>query len=346
MKKTIFLNLVLLSGLSNVMAEKPLAKFEPPADNIIVFVGQDNASVGGTAEYKNGYVDNIGVPGGITHYIYFAEGWENNFGYTMPKGSVAGLNSETTWGAGPMNMKAYMDSPVLKDCVFHLSISMEGNNEDRVADGSMDHFIDELVAFLSTYKDRVFLIRIGYEFDGSWNKYDTENFKKAFIRIVDRLREAQLTNFATVMASSGGEKYQKWDQYYPGDDYVDWVGYSYFISKKKKRPLGQSALRFAREHNKPVFIAEATPRGTFIDKTEGPEVWNAWYEGFFQHIEENKDVIHAISYINCHWDKQPMWDKWGNSRLEENDYVRKQWLQKMSEPQLVNAADKPVNFYR
>lgn len=318
--------------------EWPRAKFEPPAGKVILFVGQDNASVGGNGSYTNGYVDNIGVPGGITHYVYFSPGWKNNFKYTFDKDRVGGLNKETTWGAGPMCMKAYMDSPKLASCLIHLSISMEGNREDKVADGSYDYLIAELVQFLKKYSDRAFLIRIGYEFDGHWNGYDPENFKTAFKRIVDQLRAAQVSNFATVMASSGGEKAGKWEAYYPGDEYVDWVGYSLFRGKD----TGRRALDFARKHKKPVFIAEATPKGTFLDKEDGEKAWAGWYKDFFKHIEANLDVIRAISYINCDWDAQPMWDKWGNSRLEANEIVRNKWLEQMKKPYMVEAEDNPL----
>ena len=328
------------SGIGAETAAWPRAKFEPPAGKVIVFIGQDNASVGGNGQYTNGYVDHIAVPGGITHYVYFAEGWSNKFGYTFAKGHVAGLNTETTWGSGPMCMKAYMDSPKLARCLIQLSISMEGNNEDKVANGSCDHLITELVQFLKDYSDRAFLIRIGYEFDGPWNNYDAANFKKAFKRIVDQLRAAKLDNFATVMASSGGEKAGIWEQYYPGDEYVDWVGYSLF----RGRDLGRQALDFARKHKKPVFIAESAPRGIFLDKHEGEKAWANWYDGFFKHIEANLDVIRAISYINCNWDAQPMWDNWGNSRLEENEVVRNKWLEQIKKTYMVEAKDNPLEM--
>ena len=210
------------------------------------------------------------MPAGITHYVYFAEGWKNDFKRTFPKGSVAGLNTETEWAAGPMHQKAYLDSPVLDPCVMHLSISMEGNSEDKVADGSFDHLIAELVNFIRDHPEHPFLIRIGYEFDGRWNKYDARNFKLAFRRIVDALRKAKLTNFATVMASSGSEPEGKWEEYWPGDDYVDWVAYSWWGQKDWE---GSKALAFARKVGKPVFIAEATPRGIFLRGFAPGRVW-------------------------------------------------------------------------
>jgi len=76
------------------------------------------------------------------------------------------------------------------------------SSEDKIATGEYDHLIEELANFLRKYRSMPFLIRIGYEFDGSWNDYDPENFKLAWRRIVDGLHERDIDNFATVMASS------------------------------------------------------------------------------------------------------------------------------------------------
>ena len=317
-------------------------RFAPPPGKILVFAGQDNQSVGGTAKYRDGYVDNIGVPAGITHYVYFTEGWTNKFNRKFAKGKVDGLNEETEWAAGPMNQKAYLDSPVLERCVMHLSISMEGNSEDKVADGSYDHLIDELVDFVRDHSDHPFLIRIGYEFDGSWNAYDPVNFKAAFRRIVEALQDAKLTNYAIVYASSSGAKPQQFIDYDPGTEYYDWVGYSWWGGDHD----GKAALDFARKVNKPVFIAEATPRGIFFEKEDPQGIWASWFTKFFLHIEDNKDVVRAISYINADWEAQDMWagDGWGQTRLETAPLLKSKWLEKMAESQFVNASDKPFSL--
>lgn len=332
---------LLLAPATARAAEKAPARFEPPAGKVLVFVGQDNASVGGTEKFKNGYVDNLGVPGGITHYVYFSEGWTNKFNRTFAKGSVAGLNTETEWAAGPMHQKAYLDSPKLANCVMHVSIAMEGNCEDKVADGSFDHLIAEFVKFIADHPEHPFLIRIGYEFDGSWNAYDPENFKKAFRRIVDALRAAKLTNYATVMASSGSEPQGKWEEYWPGDDYVDWVGFSYWGQAENE---ASHALAFARKVGKPIFIAESTPRGIFFDKGNHEEIWNGWFEKFFKYINDNIDVVRAVSYINSDWDALDMWDGWGQTRIETAPLIKTRWLEKMADPRFVNAANKPFEL--
>ena len=68
MKSTLIVLLCIIT--SPIIAEEISGKFAPPAGQVLVFAGQDNISVGGTQKYSDGYVDSIGVPGGITHYVY------------------------------------------------------------------------------------------------------------------------------------------------------------------------------------------------------------------------------------------------------------------------------------
>lgn len=316
--------------------QRSLAKFEPKGDKVLVFVGQDNLSVGGTDKWQDGYVDHVGVPAGITHYVYFTENKTNDFGFTFDVGTVDGLNKETTWGAGPMCMSCYLESEKLQDSIVHLSISMEFGSEDEIAAGEHDHLIEELGQFLTQYQHVPFLIRIGYEFEGSWNDYDAPNFKMAWRRIVDGLRQKQIDNFATVFASSRYYIDRKtWDEYWPGDEYVDWIGYSYWASMDR----APTAFELAKEKGKPVFIAEITPHGFWFNKADGDLIWFDWFEGLFDHIEKYPDQIKAISYINSDWDSQPMWTGWGDTRIEINDKLKKRWLEKMATDKYVHSTE-------
>ena len=323
---------------------RPLAKFEPPAGKVLVFIGQDNESVGGTEKWQNGYVDHFGVPAGITHYVYFTEGKENRFGGKFDVGTVDGLNAETQWASGPMCMRCYLESETLANTVAHLSISMEHDDEAAVAAGEYDHNIQELVDFLKEFSHVPFLIRIGYEFDGSWNSYEPVSFRRAWRRIVDQLRANDVTNFATVLATYRLDiPDEVWEEYWPGDEYVDWLGYSYWSGGT----FSDKALDFARAKGKPIFIAESTPRG--FDMADSRDfIWNDWFRFFFQHIEENSDVIKAVSYINANWDGQDMWHGggWGNTRIQDNEYSTDRWREKMAEEQYVHQTEGTYDLIR
>jgi hypothetical protein len=203
--------------------------FEPHDGKVLVFIGQDSQSVGGTADFTQGYVDLVGVPAGITHYVYMVENKSNKYGYALEAGKSEGLNQQDDWGAGPMCMRCYLESETLDDTLIALAISLEFGGDRDMADGKSGHLIEELAAFLEEFKDRKFLLRIGYEFEGSWNGYDPQAYITSFRMIVDGLKGHGLTNFTTVMQSASAMlEIKVWEDFYPGDEYVGWLGYSYY----------------------------------------------------------------------------------------------------------------------
>jgi len=334
----------------NLPDTQKLAKFEPEEGKVLVFIGQDNASVGGNDSsvlendsikvWDNGYIDffenKIGVPAGITHYVYMVDkNKKNPFGRTFKDDKIEGLNTIDEWAAGDMCLRCYLTNRTNKfsKSIIHLSISMEFDAEIAIANGKSDDLIQELGDFLKEFSEHPFMLRIGYEFNGAWNDYDPEKYKESFKRIVDKLREREIDNFASVMASSSMHVTDSiWNNYYPGDEYVDWIGYSYFEPDPKN---DAPALKFARKHQKPIFIAEATPwKNTQMSVQDGEKIWNDWFKGFFEHIENNLDVVKAISYINADWRTHEMWKDTDNfnidTRLQENEFITKKWIEKMN----------------
>ena len=315
-----------------------MTKFEPPDGHVLVFIGQDNASVGGTSSYHDGYVDHIGMPAGVTTYAYMVENMTNKFGYNFDMGHIDGLLTEVNWGAGPVCAECYLNDPHFSKAIIHISISMENQGEYLVADGTYDYLIEELTNFLKAHPDHPFFLRIGYEFDNTTTNYDPGKFKLAFRRIVDHLRAQDIDNFATVYGGSSvslGAFF--WETYYPGDDYVDWIGYSYWDAV----PEYKGGLDFARQHGKPVFIAESAPYLHSFANGDGEKTWEHWFIPFFQHILENQDVIKAFSYIDADWPSQTMWKRgvWRDTRIQANDVIRDKWVSVIENPFFINGDD-------
>jgi beta-mannanase len=185
-------------------------------------------------------------------------------------------------------------------------------------------------------------LRIGYEFDGEWNRYDPEPYVAAWRRIVERLAENGVTNVATVWQSAthhtpryGGHD---WIDWYPGDEYVDWFGLSYF---EPRLDILNAFLRLAREHGKPVMIAESTPRGANLANVTRPQLmWDTWFQPYFDFIYANQDVIRAVAYINVNWNAQPMWtnDNWGDSRVQVNADIMRWWLDELNKDMWLRAS--------
>lgn len=98
-----------------------------------------------------------------------------------------------------------------------------------------DSFLTTLIDFLSRYKDVKIMLRIGAEMN-IWNNFATpEEYINAFRIIALKMRP--LNNVATVWSCahtstwpSESRPYRSYD-YYPGDEYVDWVGVNAYPTK-------------------------------------------------------------------------------------------------------------------
>jgi hypothetical protein len=193
---------------------------------------------------------------------------------------------------------------------------------------------------------------------------DPDLYIAAYRRIVDVLREQGADNVEYVLQASaagvdeiidgGHEDISRW---YPGDEYVDWLALSWFMNPDERSivrqakftpmspgELSDEVLQLARKKGKPVMIAEASPQAMDLNENftadhsplwdgepatdqqsmTDDEIWDYWFAPLFAYMEDNRDVIDALAYINVDWDSQPMWGPpyesgfWGDSRLETN----------------------------
>lgn len=139
-------------------------------------------------------------------------------------------------------------------------------------------------------------------------------------------------------------------QWWPGPEYVDWVGASWF----EFHPSSWDAMAsIARRWKKPVFICEAAPQGYVLpggtrasctgngsdaQKVSDHAVWTQWFDPLFQFVSANRDLVGAVAYINCHWDNQGMWGPpfnsgyWGDTRVSTK-----------STPELTRRFEEQVN---
>ena len=116
---------------------------------------------------------------------------------------------------------------------------------------------------------------------------------------------------------------------------MNWLGYSHFDEPNP----GQNIRNFAEAHNKPVMIAEATPRVDLKTGT-GEDHWSNWYAPLFEKIQAN-DRIKALAYINVDWDSQSMWtgQGWGDSRVQISDTIKSNWKKEMDKDPWILASD-------
>lgn len=332
------------AGCSPASGSAPLAHpFRPPAGSAYLLAGQSSSHIGGLGRpgASDGYLDNVaGLPSGLSLYVQFPEP-------DAPAGFRPGTAGE------------YADLPVLDDTLLHLSVAVvsearAGNttaiaeSEQAVLDGVHDLYIDELAAWCAA-QPRPILLRLAYEFDRPLLQLATpERYAAVFRYVVDRVRAAGATNVAFVWASSNlgllGAPPVDFDTWYPGDDAVDWFGFSMWFPTM----ADDAMLEQARARNKPVLLCETTPVEfnvgessyyRFLSSRAVPlsdqELWDGWWQPMLDFVAENSDVVGGWHYIAQDWRSDPLWS--GNvlfrncdARVWANDYVLRRWTQAAS----------------
>ena len=284
-------------------------KFVPPEGRVLVFAGQNKVSI-------DSYVKTTGiVPAGLMLYTSIQK--------------ADSLDRPADFGAGVVYGRYLVDK--YPNTALQIGLYMV-DALDGVVSGLYDDNIDKIGRFIKNSRRPVYL-RIGYEFDGPHNHYEPEKYIKAYRHIADRLRAGGVDNVAYVWHS-----YASWPKvqllnWYPGDEYVDWFGISYFGQSENEM---KDMLALAAARGKPVMIAESTPMG--IGTACGLDSWHRWFEKYFAFIGKND--IKAISYINTNWDALPMFTalRWKDSRLDRSAEVKKRWIKEITGPKYLHSS--------
>ncbi|WP_169799573.1 hypothetical protein [Ferrimonas marina] len=345
----------------------------PQDDKILLFVGQDSDTI---AKYAEAMPED--PLEGVTLYAFLK--------HEHPEQSFPTLLNAIDFGSGTVNfgqtLSAHPNAALAVGLAFDRCNDVD--HAQRILDGSYDTSVGFLVSYLKDLAPRPVFLRIGYEFDGLWNCYEPDSYTAVFRLLHQRLEQAGADNVVTVWQSAawpdpteGDQVLTQYDhrraehlsQWYPGDDVVDWVSLSVFyrdlsqwdfVPPDHPAAIQEKILAFARERDKPVMIAEAAPQAyrtgaqtrSYIHFNQqrpfsGQQIWDAWYQPFFDFIYANQDVIRAVAYINTHWETQPMWrcdeglrvgdqhcqqGNWGDSRVQANPEIRQRWLEQIHNP--------------
>ena len=122
---------------------------------------------------------------------------------------------------------------------------------------------------------------------------------------------------------------------------MDWVGISVFGHAYGGDDFGaecETVLDFAREHYKPVMIAESNP--IYGIEKEDPAVWEKWFVPYFNFI--HKKNIKAVSFINEDWTRLRISgiSDWKDARLTNNEEVSKAWFEATNDKRFLHASKK------
>lgn len=257
---------------------------------------------------------------------------------------LSGLQTPADDGGGKRHAAHYTQNPAYDHTVLQLGLWMVDDLQN-ITSSKRDKQIKKLGQWIQTTRRPVYL-RIGYEFDGPWNHYEPADYIKAYRHIVDHLRAMEVRNVAYVWASAAVPGYHghPLEAWYPGKDYVDWVGLSVF--RQFDGTLGTSkdlhrVCTFAQAHHHPIGIMEATPFGSIPHITD--TTWANWFVPLFELIEQYD--IQMLCYINANWESQKMWagQGWGDTRLQNNPAIMKKWLSETDKARYLIMGDVVVD---
>jgi hypothetical protein len=291
-------------------------KFVPPRGKTLLIMGQNVERI---TEYLNHFPDQP-IPGG----------WSAYWGIPEFKG-VKEPHKMNEFG-NTQNHQMLIDE--FPNTVVQSAMWMVGKWDvaKKAGDGEYDEVIKKFSAWAKSV-DRPIYLRIGYEFDGPHNELEPEEYVMAYRHIVDLMRARGVENIAFVWHSYASLPFKDYplSAWYPGDGYVDWMAISVFGHAYGGTDFGpdcDTVLQFAKEHKKPVMIAESNPINGIDSKNI--EVWNQWFVNFFTFTYSKN--IKAISFINENWSQTGITgiSEWKDSRLYNNDEVSEAWFSETS----------------
>ncbi|MEM6822088.1 MAG: glycosyl hydrolase, partial [Verrucomicrobiota bacterium] len=183
--------------------------------------------------------------------------------------------------------------------------------------GKYDWYIDDWIQGIKEYGDPVF-IRLSHEMNGNWfapfspgfkgNPFNvtTDDYITYWRYTVDKFREAGVTNVAWVWTpnAAGVIPYEK---FYPGDDYVDWIGLDIYSGSQPKWTFEKFLKKFPQ--NKPVMLPEF---GT------SPKL-SRWNKRFTTNSNWLKALFTAVETDHAPRIKAIAWYQFGKNDIIERD---------------------------
>ncbi len=151
-----------------------------------------------------------------------------------------------------------------------------------IIEGDHDEYIRKFAKEAADFKQPVFL-RFAHEMNGDWYPWGSKNDPKTYIamwrHVHNIFEEEGATNVVWVWAPNNTDSHGSTSSmlsYYPGDEYVDWVGFSGFNwgssnAKTKWLTLDQTIGKAYGELdklNKPIMLAETSTTSKGGDKEQ------------------------------------------------------------------------------
>ena len=323
-------------------------------------------------EYTD-FIDGIGLtPAGSSHYATFYLG-QIEQGDDSPDAAFLDYVRDNDLGDYAMVALSFKDNTpaggygqmINQDAADYDSNAIWDALHD-IRGGVWDAQIDSFAQTMASRPDTQFLLRVGYEvslllfaYNGdqyvvdwlneqasaginvfenpdAFPELDRSAFIDAYNHIVDRI-ESQASNVEFGYHPVRGYNDTQW--LYPGEENVDWVGFSVFnndvgmevngtINAPDERidPNLALSMNFAQLQGHEIVIAESTAQNP---AASDPDL-------FLEYLDRLNDVVEqydvaALTYINSDWPAHGWGPEWGDSRVQVDPTVEAFFLETFGE---------------
>jgi cellulose synthase/poly-beta-1,6-N-acetylglucosamine synthase-like glycosyltransferase len=160
-----------------------------------------------------------------------------------------------------------------------------GYKPQDIVNGSQDKFIRNWAKEAAAYR-KPFYLRFAHEMNGNWYQWGDQNGSTAYIAmwkyVHDIFEQEGANNVIWLWSPNNTDEFGSTDSilsYYPGDNYVDWVGFSGFNWGTSSRvshwssfkDIAYGAYEKLSTINKPIMVAETSSVSTGGNK-------QAWFD--------------------------------------------------------------------
>jgi hypothetical protein len=196
-------------------------------------------------------------------------------------------------------------------------VTNEAGTLASIAAGSYESYVRELFQAAKAWGGPL-LLRFAHEMNGNWYPWDGEHngkyevgsrqYKKAWLYIYNVKKAVGADNVQLVWSPNNSDlPAEPWNaaaKYYPGDDYVDWVGldgYNWGWERWQSfdEIFGESYAKLTALSNKPLLIGE------FSSGTNEGDEKAAWITDAFTKIRTSYPRIKLFCWFNI--DKERDW---------------------------------------
>ena len=297
-----------LTCLATSAQEKvPKAKFEPPEGKCLVLIGADWHD-----EIKTYTKLTSDVPAGSKFYYEF-------------NGDTSFFWHNARANAGPDGVLA-IEFNMFSDTKGSLKPFLSGERDENIM--KVGRAIKEW--------GRPTFVAIGSEFDHKTHfnrSYTPEEFVRAYRHVHDLWAREGVENVAYVWHSVCDDVGEAIWRYYPGDEYVDWFGFSVLYAHQARQAPKFAAM--ARSRRKPLACIES---GSINGQAQRWEDWHAPFLGLCRDLD-----VKLIGYNN--------WGK-GDTPFDNNAFDRLPkpigvaWGKAMKSPTYLHASPELVEVLK